>query len=220
MQSVGGKRRGRDGLLVTLGAALALIVLLVLQSVIGIGLLSTRTVTTSSTVTLTTTTSDAYTVPVASAYALHAWQLGGRDPAVIAGGYESNATIEWVSGTPAGFRGSYSGTQNIETLLDISIARFKNFSASIENESVGVSRGDDYVVNSTLAFQGWEYCSTGYSFNPTVLHNASGSLIAQDVYEYVSNNSSSSWLITRETWNFTQLSEPTYGCFPFPGFAA
>jgi hypothetical protein len=208
MRSVGGKRRGRDGLLVTLGAALALIVLLVLQSVIGIGLPSTRTVT------LTVTTSDAYTVQVANAYAAHVAEMSGREISALAGGYEGNATIEWV-GNAGGLRGNYSGAQNIKILWGGTIAKFKNFSVSSEHESIGVSKGDVYVVNSTLDFQGWEYCGC-ISFNPAVVGNANGSVIAQDVYEQVSNSSSSSWLITRETWNFTQVNEPTYGCIPFP----
>jgi Na+-transporting NADH:ubiquinone oxidoreductase subunit NqrD len=51
--------RGREGILVGAGAGLALIVLLVLQSLIGSGLLSTRTVT-STTTAAVSTVPDAY----------------------------------------------------------------------------------------------------------------------------------------------------------------
>jgi hypothetical protein len=221
MRSVGGMRRGRDGLLVTVGAALAIIVLLVLQSVIDIGPLSTRTVT------LTVTTSDAHAVQVANAYAAHLAHLSARTNATaIRGDYESNATLEWNgNGQTYGVQGTYSGGGNIVILWGSTISRSKNASVSIENESIGVSKGDVYVVNSTLDLQGWEYCGTSSPIfvgdvngSVLVVGHLSGTVIAQDFYAHVSNNSSSSWLITRETWNFTQLDEPPLpDCFPFPG---
>jgi Na+-translocating ferredoxin:NAD+ oxidoreductase RnfE subunit len=64
-----GTQRARDGILLGAGAGLALIVLLVLQSLIGSGLLSTRTATTTATVTALLPAEE-YS-QVASAYANH-----------------------------------------------------------------------------------------------------------------------------------------------------
>ena len=77
-----------------------LIVLLVLQSFIGSGLISTRTVT------LTVTTSDAYE-QVSDAHGNHLMELndtvcvvGGQcslvDMSAVIGDYEDNATVEWL----------------------------------------------------------------------------------------------------------------------------
>jgi Na+-transporting NADH:ubiquinone oxidoreductase subunit NqrD len=81
-------QRERDGILIGSGAGLTLIILLVLQSFIGSGLFSTRTVT------VTVTNSDAYE-QVSDAYAYHLMVLNARNINAVPGEYESNATVEW-----------------------------------------------------------------------------------------------------------------------------
>jgi hypothetical protein len=179
-----GTRRGRDGLLVSLGAALVLIVLLVVQSLIGSGLLSTKTVT------VTLTTSNAYE-QVASAYASHVAELDSINIPALASGYQRNATVEWVGMVP-GMVGTYSSEPNIEILWGSFLGKFINFSVSKEHQSIGVE-GNVSVVNSTFDFRAYS----------SIVGNVNGSVIAQDVYGHVG----SSWLISRETWNFTQFDE-------------
>lgn len=180
-------RRTRDGIFAASGAALMLVVLLVLQSLIGSGLLSTKTVT------VTMTVSDSYE-QVASAYAVHLTLLSARDIDAIPGGYESNATIDWT-GAVAGQTGNYSGTADIKILWGSFIGKFVNFSISNEYQSIGFN-GKASVVNSTFDFRG---------FN-NVVGYVNGSVIAQDVYEHAG----SSWLISREAWNVTQFNEQFY----------
>jgi len=86
--------REREGILVGAGAGLMLIVLLVLQSLVGSGLLSTRVVT-------FTTTGAVSTIPdsydqVASAYANHLLLFDSRNVSALADGYDTNATIVWA----------------------------------------------------------------------------------------------------------------------------
>jgi hypothetical protein len=176
-----GTRRTKDGLLIAFGAALTLIVLLALQSFLGSGLLGTRTVT--------VTTPDAYE-QVANAYANHLRQLSARNIPVLVSGYESNAAIEWTGAAAAG-TGNYSGS-DIKILLGSFLTKFINFSLSNEYQSIGV-KGNVSVVNSTFDFQGYN----------AVVGKVKGAIVAQDVYEHVG----SSWLIARETWNFTQFNE-------------
>lgn len=179
-----GTRRSRDGLLAAIGAALMLIVLLVVQSVVGSGLFSTKTVT------VTLTTSDAQE-QVASAYANHVAELDSRNIPALASGYQGNATVEWVGIVP-GMVGTYSGEPNIEILWGSFIGKFINFSLSNGYQSIGVE-GNVAVVNSTFDF-------LGYS---SVIGNVNGAVVAQDVFEHVG----SSWSIAHETWNFTQFDQ-------------
>ena len=175
-------RRTRDGILAASGAALMLAVLLVVQSFVGSGLFSTKTVT------VTLTTSDAYE-QVADAYASHLEQLSARNIPAAVSGYESNATVEWT-GVVAGMNGNYSGAANIEILLGGDFfGKLINSSLSNEYQSVGVN-GKVPVVNSTFNFQGYS----------SVEGNVNGTIVAQDTYEHVGN----SWLIAHEVWNFTQ----------------
>jgi hypothetical protein len=177
-------RRTRDGILAASGAALMLALLLVVQSFVGSGLLSTKTAT------LTVTTSDAYE-QVQNAYASHMTVLSTRNPSAVVSGYESNATVEWT-GVVAGLTGNYSGAADIKILLGSFIGKFLNFSLSNEYQSVGV-KGNVSVINSTFNFQGYS----------SVVGQVNGTIAAQDVYEHVG----SSWLIARETWNFAQFNE-------------
>jgi hypothetical protein len=178
-----GTRRTKDGLLIALGAALMLIVLLVLQSFVGGGLFSMRTVTVS--------TADAYE-QVANAYADHLTQMTARNIPALVSGYESNATVEWTGGV-GGLTGKYSGSTDIGILLTSFFGKLYNSSLSNEYQSIGV-KGDVSVVNATFDFQG----------NSTVVGKVNGTVISRDVYEHAHG---SSWLISRETWNFTRFNE-------------
>jgi len=173
------------------GAAAVLVALLVLQSLFGSGLLTTKTVT------VTATTSDAYE-QVDNAYANHLEQLSARNIPAIPSGYASNATVDWTGVTPGmtgnnpGLAGNYSGSASIAILMGSFIGRLSNFSLANENQILGVEPNGSVVVNSTFNFRGHD----------AVGGNINGTVIARDVYERVDG---SSWLIARETWNFTQF---------------
>jgi hypothetical protein len=176
-------RRTREGVLAASGAAVMLVALLILQSLLGGGLLSTKTVT------VTATTSDAYE-QVADAYANHLGELSARNIPAMVSGYESNATVEWTGVVP-GMTGNYSGAANIKILLQGDFTgKFLNFSLSKEYQSVGV-KGNVSAVNSTFTFQGYN----------AVEGETNGTVLAQDTYEHVGN----SWLIAYEIWNFTSF---------------
>ena len=174
-------RRTREGILVASGAAVMLVVLLVLQSLLGSGLLSTKTIT------VTLTTSDPYE-QVASAYASHLAQWSAGNISAVASGYESNATVEWTGVVP-GLNGNYSGTGNIKILWGDFFGKLLNSSLSNEHQSVGAT-GSVPVVNSTFDFHGYS----------AIEGKVNGTVLAQDTYEHVGN----SWLIAHEVWKFTQ----------------
>lgn len=192
-----GTRRGRDGLLVASGAALMLVTLLVLQSLLGIGPF-TRTITTYN---------PTYG-HVSDAYASHLARLSERNLTAVMGDYESNATVDWVGvpfhGVSPGSgisSGAYTGSKNISILLAILLGKFNgNFSLSSERQSIGqVGGGGAWIVNSTLSIHGYgQCCSSG---NQQVVSQANGTLVAQDLYADVNGI----WLISRETWNFAQV---------------
>lgn len=183
-------RRTRDGILVASGAALMLVVLLVLQLLVGSGPPSTKTVT------ATVTTSNP-NEQVADAYANHLLLLpfSSHYASALVSEYEENATIEWT-GIEAAGTGNISGSNNIGIALGSFIGKFINFSISAKSQSIE-AKGNVSVVNSTLDFQG----------HSSVVGQVNGMIVAQDVYEHIG----SSWLITRETWNFAQFNEQ----FPF-----
>jgi hypothetical protein len=155
------------------------------------------TLTSTITATVTVTTSDAYE-QVANGYADHLEQVSARNIPAIPSGYESNATVNWTGVTPGmtgnnpGLAGNYSGSASIAILMGSFIGRLSNFSLANENQILGVEPDGSVVVNSTFNFRGYD--ALGGKINGTV--------IAQDVYERVGG---SSWLISRETWNFTQF---------------
>jgi hypothetical protein len=100
--------RERDGVLVGAGAGLTLIVLLILQSSIGSGLLSARTVTSTTTITSTSTVPDAYD-RVASSYLNYVSMLNTGNVIALASGYESNATVAFMGVGPPGLVGNTQG---------------------------------------------------------------------------------------------------------------
>ncbi len=191
-------QRERGGILVGAGAGLTLIVLLVLQSLIGSGLLSTRTVT-------ETTTAAASTVPdaydqVAGANAIHLLLLDSRNASALLSEYESNATIEWTGVVPA-MAGNYSGSNEIGTLLDDFPGVMANLTLSNESQTMSGVRAGYWIVNSTF---GW----SGYSSRDGFVN---GVIDATDSYAQVGNT----WLIARETWNSLDFNCQFPGCrFP------
>ena len=188
---------GREGILIGAGAGLTLVVLLVLQSFVGSGLLRTRTVTLTTTAAVSTIP-EAYE-QVTSTYANRLLLLDSRNVSAILSGYESNATVEWT-GQAAGLQGNYAGIGNgsgeIGSVLDIFPASLTNLTLSHENQTiVGVQGG--YWVDSTFYWAG---------FSPKA-GNLSGSIAAQDLYVHVGNI----WLIASETWTWL-----SFNCeFPF-----
>ncbi len=191
-------RRTRDGTLITLGAALMLVVLLVLQLFLGSGMLSTKT----ETVTSTTTTTDPFE-QVAYASANHLMELSARNISAMVQGYESNATFE-VTGVSA-YHGNFTGHEEIGVMLGsiVSVGGNPsiNFTMWNEHQSVGV-KGNVFVVNFSFGFLEWtigQYWSIPQGNNPVPI-KSEGTVVAQAVYEHVGG---SSWLIAREVWNFT-----------------
>jgi len=176
--------RTRDGILAASGAAAMLAVLLVVQSLLGSGLLSFKTVTVT-----TSNPND----QVAKAYADHLLLLpvSGLHTSELASEYEANATIGFT-GIDVLRMGNISGSNNIGIALGSFVSRFVNFSMSAESQSIE-AEGNVAVVNSTLIFRA--YSSGGGEI--------SGKIVAQDVYEHAG----SSWLIARETWDFTQVNQ-------------
>ena len=163
--------------------------LIVLQSFTGTGLFSTRT--------MSVTTTDSCE-QVSNAYANHLAQLSTRSIPAIVNGYESNATVDWIGLTPgmtansSGIAGNYSGSSSIAILTGEFIARLANFSLANDSQVLAVEPNGSVVVNSTFNFRGYD----------AVGGNINGTVVARDMYERVGD---SSWLIARETWDFTQF---------------
>ena len=188
--------RERDGVLVGAGAALALVVLLILQSSLGSGLLSARTVT---------------TVPhgyeqVTEAYSSHLVDLDSKNIVALVEGYERNATLQWIqpqsngSNYRFGLTGNYSGWGELQIVLQTYLTKnLENFSMSDENQTVILANGSGWLVDSTFHFSG--YSSIWGAVDATVF--------AQDWYAQVFTqpalgpHAAGSWLISREVWNFT-----------------
>jgi|GEM_PF-3810370 len=130
---------------------------------------------------------------VANVSADHLMQVDARNITALVSGYESNATMVWTGAEAAG-TGNFSGSNAISTALTSFLkTKLVSFSLSNANQSIGVN-GNVSVVNSTFDFQGYS----------SVVGIVSGVVVAQDVYEHAGG---SSWLIARETWNFSQFDE-------------
>lgn len=191
--------RERKGIFVGAGAGLMLVVLLVLQTFIGSGLLSTRTVTLTTTVTASLPTED-YS-QVASAYANHLLMVSTRNVTALLSGYESNATVEWT-GQASGLGGNYTGTGNesgsIGRLLGTFPGNMVNLTLSEDSQpTVGV-QGNSLVVGSTFSWNGFN------SYDG----NISGLVVAQDSFAYSGNT----WLIAHETWTWISFVCQFPGC--------
>jgi len=177
-------------MLIGVGAGVTLIALLFLQSLVGSGLFSTRTVTSTTTVTAVSTVPDAFD-QVASSYANYLSLLNSSDSAALKSEYEGNATVEWRGAAP-GLVGNYTGQSNIGILIGSFWGKFVNFSVSNESQTIAL-KGNNWVVNST--FDVYAYSS--------VVGNINMSIAAQDSYLHVGN----AWLIAHETWNFLKFNE-------------
>jgi hypothetical protein len=140
----------RKGILVGAGAGLTLIVLLVLQSFAGSGLLTARTLT-STVMTLSTPTED-YN-QVAGAYANHLLLLDSDSLPALVSGYGSNATVRWTGENADGLRGNYT-RGNIGELFGSFMNHIVNFSVSNESQTIA-PEGGYWVVNSTFDIAGY-----------------------------------------------------------------
>jgi hypothetical protein len=182
--------RERDGILIGAGAGLTLVLLLVSQLLIGSGLFSTRTVTSTTTVTTVSTVPDAYG-QIASIHANYLAVLNSSDTAALKSGYESNATVVW-KGEASGMVGNYTGQLNIGILLGSFREKFVNFSVSNESQTIA-PKGNLWIVNSTFDIHAYG----------SVVGNTDMAIAAEDSYVHVGNT----WLIANETWNFLTFNE-------------
>jgi hypothetical protein len=187
---LGHYRRERDGLLFGVGAALTLGVLIVLQSFIGSGLFSTRTVT------VTATPPDGY-AQVAASYANHLLLLDARNVAAVTAGYEDNVTVRWIWQS-YGCNGTYTGSTQLATLLGPMLNDQQYFLVSNESQVI-TPLGRQWIVQSEFNFAGNRTAS--HSVNPPFGGSYYGRLVAQDNYVLVGHT----WLIASETWEFLGL---------------
>lgn len=176
----------RDGsVLIGVGAALAILVLLVLQSLTGSGLFGTRTETVTTTVTTTQQISD-----VRGAFAEHMLSLGSRNVSALVSQYAGDANVTWT-GQASGLAGTYIGKVTIGVLLGQFFEAYANsFTIANVTQAMAVTSSDSAAVNSTFGFTGW-----GERWG-----NTSGTVSAQDYYSYSTTNDA--WLISQETWTF------------------
>jgi len=177
--------QARDGLFFGIGAAITLIVLLVVQSSIGTGFLSARTVTSTTTTTVTTAPTKGYD-QVESAFANHLSAFGSRNVSALLSGYETNATVV-LTGDAMGLQGNYSTPYQIEKTLGYFLTGLDNLTLSNETVTTVGVQGSYWIINSTF---NW----SGYSSR---VGASSGAVSLQDSYAL-----GYTWLIARETWNF------------------
>jgi hypothetical protein len=175
--------REREGILVGVGAGLMLIVLLVLQSFVGSGLFSTKTVAFPP--------SQDY-AEVAAAYSDHLSTFSSRNISAILDEFASNATVDW-KGQAGGLEGNYTGAEAMENLLKDFPGHMVNLTLSEEGQPIVGVQGGHMVAGSTF---GW----SGYT---TIFGVVSGMVVAEDSYVHVGG----AWLISEETWNYVMYNE-------------
>jgi hypothetical protein len=188
--------RERDGILIGAGAGLALIVLLVLQSFIGGGLLGTKTVT------VTVTSIQQPAAIVSGLFAEHMLLLDSRNVSAVVGQYEGNGTITWTSEGQCecnSLNGNYTGTANITQLMNRLLFGInangsgfgmQSFMAENLTQKLAAASTVSVMVNSTFAILEYSIAQG----------NINGTISAQDSYMYSATNHT--WLISRESWNF------------------
>ncbi|MDG7005370.1 MAG: hypothetical protein JRM86_00360 [Nitrososphaerota archaeon] len=192
--------REHDVVLVGAGAALTLIILLVLQSFIGGGLLSTRTET--STVTSTLTIQPALN-PVVDQWAYY---LGARDVTQLADMYAQNASVTW-EGVAGGLTGVYQGLPDIKILLGVTVGKETAAVAKIGNYSQTVVNPSDDNVTFSLTVNGTSIVQGAFLFKVNVSQEWSYSAAAGQVGQQ------QQWQIAKENGNYT-----TYNIqFPITG---
>ena len=186
--------REREGMFVGVGAGLTLIVLLVLQSFIGSGLLSTKTVTTTTTLTTIPPVED-YN-QVVSVYTNHLSAFSSSSVSAFLSGYQGYATVEWT-GDAAGLVGNYTGNA-ITGLITSVLRNMVNSTLSNETQPMVDVQGSYWVVNSTFHW-------AAYS---RVDGNVGITIAAEDSYAHEGNT----WLIARETWTWISFTCQYPGC--------
>lgn len=176
-----------------MGAALMLVVMLVLQSIIGSGLLSTRTLT------VTITSTETPTQNVLGSFGEHMLMLESRNMSGLVGQYEGNATISWIGNTA--LAGNYTGAGEIGRLFESGfVGRANPFNLGNLTQSV-TAAAPEVTVDSTFGFVGYSsYCGP-----------ISGEVAAQDTFVY--SPSSGAWLISHETWTFLRFEQSFPGGF-------
>lgn len=136
---------------------------------------------------------------VASTYANQLILLDAKNVSALVSEFESNATVEWrgyANGLQAGhgpavnrdLRGTYTGSQEIGTLLGAFLTNANYFLVSNETQTIG-AKGNYWVVNSTFGFTG----------NSSTVGTFEGTIAAQESYVQVGKM----WLISNEMWDFT-----------------
>lgn len=185
--------RTRDGTLVVGGAALTLVILLVLQSLLGSGLLSTRTSTTTVTVLGGT---ESYN-EVLSAYTGHLSALASRNVSALLDEYESNATVVFT-GQSTGLNGNHTGTESLSRLFGLFPGDMVNLTLSSQDSPVIGVEGGRVTAASTFNWNGF---STRDGF-------VSGEVVDQVSYAGVNGT----WRIIAETWNWLQFDCQYPGC--------
>lgn len=188
--------RGRDGLLIGGGATLTLIILIVLQSFIGSGLLNTRNETSTATSTAT--------MPPSMNPFVYQWvyYINARDVSDLANMYAQNANVTW-KGTLGDAAGTYYGRSDIKVLFGSFIGLETTVIARIANYSVMAV--NPYQANATfsLSMNGTD-AATGDSlfFKVNVSQEWRYSAVAGE-------GGQQQWEIANESWDYT-----TYTPYP------
>ena len=176
-----------DSILIGVGAGFTLIALLVLQSLTGNGLLSTKTVTEIEISAVTRTQQQ----QVIGSFATHMLALQSRNVSAFISQYAQNATLTWA-GQTLGLQGDYNGTDKIELLISESfIGRANSLTVGNVTQSVVAPSGGLVKVNSSFGFAGFSPKSGPFN----------GKVSAQDSFAY--STATNSWLVSHEVWNFT-----------------
>ncbi|MDG6926756.1 MAG: hypothetical protein JRN09_09420 [Nitrososphaerota archaeon] len=173
------------------------------------GIDSTPRETTTELSTVTVSTSASAYDQVAESFADHMLFLSERNATAIASQYTGNGTVYWygVLGV-GGLAGFYNSTRNILTLMRESfIGNETSFAIGNVTRTIAVTSANSAVVNSTFDVCGQgDYIvaipgSLWSAFNATVS--------ARDSYVY--SASENAWLISNETWDFTNFNTQPIG---------
>jgi hypothetical protein len=191
--------RERDGLLVGGGAAFTLIILLVLQSFIGSGLLSTRTGTSTVTSTLT------IQPPLDPVVYQWAYYLGARDLTNLTNMYAQNATVTWT-GEADGLKGTYGGVDNIGILFRSAEGKVSNLTATIGNDSLVVINPTETNATFSLTMHGTSPVQGNILIKANVSQEWNYSAVSGTIGQ-------EQWQIVKENWNYTtyNIQYPVFG---------
>jgi hypothetical protein len=188
------------GVMVGVGAALTLIVLLVLQSLTGTGLFGTKIVTT------TIPSLNQATDAVSGRFYQHMLSLDSRNVSEVVSEYEANATITWTSEQVCqcnALDGNFTGVANMTRLMEELLYGINNsysfgttsFAAQNITQVIEATSDKSVVVNSTFGF--FEQSIAFGKINATVS--------AEDLFSY--SPASQTWLISHETWDYLSFHE-------------